>query len=137
MVCCPFQVGNTFSEEIANCACARGRGAWASWVAPVCMFTWPRGIHQIVERKKYVVGREREFAVPLTPISCFLKRFTVIAKEASLLHELAGAMFWYIYIYIYVVIYIYLYPWAVHLVPYGPPPPTPVNAQCANVRPAG
>ena len=29
-------------------------------------------------------------------------------------------------------IYIYLYPWAVHLVPRGPP----VNAQRTNVRPA-
>ena len=44
------------------------------------------------------------------------------------LDELAGALFWYIYIYI----YIYLYPWAVHLVPRGPP----VNAQRANVRSA-
>ena len=41
-----------------------------------------------------------------------------------LLDELAGAFLWYIYI--------YLYPWAVHLVPRGPP----VNAQRANVRPA-
>ena len=40
--------------------------------------------------------------------------------------ELAGALLWYIYM------YIYLYPWAVHLVPRGPP----VNAQRANVRPA-
>ena len=41
----------------------------------------------------------------------------VIASEASLLHELAGAILWYIYIYI----YIYLYQWADHLVPRGPP----------------
>ena len=41
-----------------------------------------------------------------------------------LLDELAGAFLWYIYI--------YLYPWAVHLVPRGPP----VNALRANVRPA-
>ena len=39
----------------------------------------------------------------------------IIASEASLLHELAGAFLWYIYI------YIYLYPWADHLVPRGPP----------------
>ena len=58
-----------------------------------------------------------------------------------LLDELAGAFLRYIYIYniynyifiyIYIYIYIYLYPWAVHLVPRGPP----VNAQRANVRPA-
>ena len=48
---------------------------------------------------------------------------TIIASEASLLHELAGAFLWYIYI------YIYLCPWAVHL--------APVNAQRANVGPAG
>ena len=55
-------------------------------------------------------------------------RSPIIASEASLLHELAGAFLWYIYI------YIYLYPWVDHLVPRGPPP---VNAQRANVGPAG
>ena len=48
----------------------------------------------------------------------------IIASEANLIDELAGAFLWYIYI--------YLYPWAVHLVPRGPP----INAQRANVGPA-
>ena len=59
--------------------------------------------------------------------------YIIIGASLSepLLDELAGAFLWYIYIYIYI-LYIYLYPWAVHLVPRGPP----VNAQRANVRPA-
>ena len=58
------------------------------------------------------------------------KQLNIYINGASLseplLDELAGAFLWYIYI------YIYLYPWAVHLVPRGPP----VNTQRANVRPA-
>ena len=57
---------------------------------------------------------------------CVIPNGTLIGASLSepLLDELAGAFLWYIYI--------YLYPWAVHLVPRGPP----VNAQRANVRPA-
>ena len=60
------------------------------------------------------------------PLITPLSSEAIIGASLSdpLLDELAGAFLWYIYI--------YLYPWAVHLVPRGPP----VNAQRANVRPA-
>ena len=49
-------------------------------------------------------------------VTCLLthKALRLIASEASLLHELAGAFLWYIYI------YIYLYH-TTYLVPRGPP----------------
>ena len=55
------------------------------------------------------------------------KAFRLIASEASLLHELAGAFLWYIYIYIYIFVSIgRLGPaWASR------------KAQRANVGPAG
>ena len=58
----------------------------------------------------------------ITPLSS--EAIIGASLSEPLLDELAGAFLWYIYI--------YLYPWAVHLVPRGPP----VNAQRANVRPA-
>ena len=52
----------------------------------------------------------------------------IIASEASLMYELAGAILWYIYIYIYIFVSMGR--------PFGPAW-TPRNAQIANVGPAG
>ena len=62
----------------------------------------------------------------------------IIASEASLMYELAGAILWYIYIYNY---YIYIFvsmgrPFVSMGRPFGPAW-APRNAQRANVGPAG
>ena len=54
----------------------------------------------------------------------------IIASEASLMYELAGAILWYIYIYIYIYIFVSMGR------PFGPAW-APRNAQRANVGPAG
>ena len=56
----------------------------------------------------------------------YIAILTIIASEASLLHELAGAILWYIYIYKFVSMGR----------PFGPAW-APCNAQRANVGPAG
>ena len=64
-------------------------------------------------------------------MSLALRRSAIIASEASLMYELAGAILWYIYIYIY-----YIFVSMGRPLNFGPAW-APRNAQRANIGPAG